>query len=222
MYDRFLGKAGYRCSVFTTLAEAKEGLEAASFDLLLLDWMLPDGSADTLLSWVRSTFGWELPVLVVTSRDSESDIVNALWMGADDYMVKPPRLSELLARCEALLRRGRQFTPLPRIDARQRVYEPYSFDPQNRRVQFAGSEVALTQKEFELALYMFENQDQLLSRVQLLNSIWRQSASIDTRTIDTHVSNIRRKLRITPESGWQITPVYGYGYRLSKMDGQEG
>ena len=81
-----------------------------------------------------------------------------------------------------------------------------------------GKEVELTQKEFELACYMFQNHGKLLSRVHLLEKLWGLNADVDTRTIDTHVSRIRRKLGIAPENGWQIIPVYGYGYRIERID----
>jgi DNA-binding response OmpR family regulator len=159
------------------------------------------------------TVGWEVPVICVTLRDSEQDVVGALRLGADDYVVKPPKYFELLARIESLARRSRA-TRLPVL--RLGTYE---IDQENREIRVSGKPVELTQKEYELSCYLFSNPGRLLSRVHLLEAVWGLRAEIDTRTVDTHVSRIRRKLQIYPESGWEIISVYGYGYRLEQAGG---
>lgn len=215
LYLAHLEHAGYQCSPFTNLAEAKQALTTQTFDLLLLDWVLPDGTAEGLLLWIREQLGWTIPVLVITSNSEEHAVTHALWLGADDYVVKPPRMPELLARCQALLRRASHASP-PQANKLEH-YAPYAIDIDNRQITLHGKPIKLTQKEYALACELFHNRGKLLSRVHLLNTVWGHAYEIDTRTIDTHVSQIRRKLGIVPESGWKIVVEYGYGYRLEKI-----
>ena len=93
----------------------------------------------------------------------------------------------------------------------------YEINQDLRQIRLHGKEIELTQKEFELACFLFQNHGKLLSRVHLLEKLWGLNADVDTRTVDTHMSRIRRKLAINPENGWQIIPVYGYGYRIEKL-----
>jgi DNA-binding response OmpR family regulator len=94
---------------------------------------------------------------------------------------------------------------------------PYEIDPERRSVLVDGKPVALTQKEFDLAVYLFQNSGRLLSRVKLLEQVWGVSADLDTRTVDTHVSRVRRKLQLDESTGWKLLPVYGFGYRLDPI-----
>lgn len=212
LYKLWLHAAGHQCTCFGTAKSFLDALPREGFDLLLLDWNLPDSSGQLALTWVRENMGWSIPVIFVTARDGESDIVSALRTGADDYLVKPAKQFELLARIEALGRRIRPPTVV-QIGA-------YEINQDLRQIRLAGQEVELTLKEFELACHLFQNPGKLLSRVHLLEKLWGLNANVDTRTVDTHVSRIRRKLGISPENGWQIIPVYGYGYRIERIDGQ--
>jgi len=212
LYRLWFSTAQHQCSFFGTIAEFIAALRNERFDLLLVDWVLPDGTGDQALRWIRETLGWEIPVICVTLRDAEQDVVNALRQGADDYLVKPPKYFELLARIESLARRSRGAQlPVLRLGT-------YEINQENREILMAGRAVELTQKEYDLACYLFQNPGRLLSRVHLLEAIWGLQAEIDTRTVDTHVSRIRRKLRIYPENGWEIISVYGYGYRLESAN----
>ncbi|MEY4762956.1 MAG: hypothetical protein RLZZ200_2812 [Pseudomonadota bacterium] len=209
LYQLWLETAQHSCECHGTRAEFAKAATGGRFDAFILDWNLPDGSGETTLRWIRDTIGWNIPVIFVTSRDAEKDIVSALRSGADDYLIKPPKAMELLARLEALGRRIKA-PAIERLGA-------YEINNDTRQLLVNGKEVELTQKEFELACYMFHNRGKLLSRVHLLEKIWGISADVDTRTIDTHVSRIRRKLAISPDNGWQIIPVYGYGYRIERL-----
>jgi DNA-binding response OmpR family regulator len=213
LYKLWFSTAQHQCSFYGTIAGFIAALRSERFDLLLVDWVLPDGTGDVALRWIRETLGWEIPVICVTLRDAEQDVVNALRQGADDYVVKPPKYFELLARIESLGRRRRAAQlPILRLGA-------YEIHQENREILMAGKAVELTQKEYELACYLFQNPGRLLSRVHLLEAIWGLQAEIDTRTVDTHVSRIRRKLKVYPENGWEIISVYGYGYRLESAGG---
>ena len=189
-----------------------EALKKERFDLLLIDWMLPDGTGADVLNWVRGNLGWDIPALVVTSRDDEETVVIALQAGADDYVVKPPKPLELLARVAALARRSRPGgLPVLRLGA-------FEIDIQRQRLAVDGEPVVMTQKEFDLATYLFQNPGKLLSRDHLLNKIWGINAEVDTRTVDTHVSRLRKKLTLDGSKGWKLVPVYGVGYRFERVD----
>jgi DNA-binding response OmpR family regulator len=197
---------------FASAAKFVEGLKRERFDLLLIDWMLPDGTGADLLAWVRENLGWEVPVIVVTAREDEATVIAALQAGADDYVVKPPKPLELLARIEAVARRVKPGgLPVLRAGA-------YEVDVQRHRLSVDGAPVTLTQKEFDLSVYLFQNPGKLLSRDHLLNRIWGINAEVDTRTVDTHVSRLRKKLQLDGGRGWKLVPVYGYGYRFDRVD----
>jgi two-component system, OmpR family, response regulator RegX3 len=158
-----------------------------------------------------------LPVLFTTGRDREEDIVHALKAGADDYLVKPLRRMEFLARVEALLRRSRALG--------REAEEPFEagefrIDPLGRTLQRGGEVIELTQKEFEMAALLFRNIGRLLSRSYLLDTVWGISADVSTRTVDTHASQLRSKLGLYPEQGWRLSAVYQHGYRLERVASQ--
>ena len=195
-----------------TVADFIELLKKERFELLVIDWMLPDGTGADVLQWARSNLGWELPILVLTARDDEATVVTALQADADDYVVKPPKPLELLARVAALGRRVRGGAlPLLRMGA-------FEIDVQRQRLLLDGEPVVLTQKEFDLSAYLFQNPGKLLSRDHLLNKIWGIHADVDTRTVDTHISRLRKKLGLDGSKGWKLVPVYGVGYRFERTD----
>jgi DNA-binding response OmpR family regulator len=181
-----------------------------------MDWILPDGSGDELLSWVRDKFGWSLPVIFVTARVAESDVAAMLRLGADDYVCKPIRYVELGARIEALIRR-RAVVENDRQPIGRVAVGNLMLDPTARSAQIDGEAVALTAKEFDLALLFLRNLGTLFNRQTLLDKVWEGGGELDSRTVDTHMSRIRRKLLLEPSHGWQLTTVYGHGYRLEQI-----
>ena len=208
-----LESAEHTCQHFTACTPFLRVLRRETFDLLIIDWVLPDGNGLDVLKEIRSIIDWPIPVLFATSRSREDDIVQALQSGADDYMVKPVKQYELLARVEALARRA-----FPtRDNATTLEIGPYRFDSVQQTVTNAGEPVILTDKEFELAYFLFRNIGRLLSRGHLLQTIWGLQQDINTRTLDTHIFSIRKKLDINPEAGFRIKTVYRHGYRLEKI-----
>lgn len=206
---------GHEGVIFPDAQSFRTGLDGQSFDLLLMDWVLPDGSGDELLSWVRQRFGWTLPVIFVTARVAEDDVAAMLRQGADDYVCKPIRYIELAARIEALIRRK----SLPTADTASHPISAGNIllDPISRLVSVNKKPVALTGKEFDLALLLLRNLGTLFNRQTLLERVWEANSSdIDTRTVDTHISRLRRKLKLEKTNGWQLTTVYGHGYRLER------
>jgi DNA-binding response OmpR family regulator len=208
LYKLWLGTTQHQPFFYGTVADFMAALKAEKFDRLLIDRWLPDGNGETVLKWVRENLGWDLPVIFVTADDIEADIVSTLRAGADDYVIKPAKFFELIARIEGLARRSRAAPPS------ELKLGAYEINQQDREIRLHGKAVELTQKEYELACYMFQHPARLLSRVHLLEAIWGLQAEIDTRTVDTHVSRLRRKLKIVPENGWEIISIYGYGYRM--------
>jgi DNA-binding response OmpR family regulator len=203
----WLTQGAHQVRGFASGEEFTVALRRERFELLVIDWMLPDTSGEAVIRWVREHVGWEVPIIVLTARDDEETVLTALKAGADDYLIKPARPAEILARIQALSRRYKMGSmPLLHLGA-------YEIDRQRVRIAIDGMPVELTQKEFDLATYFFQNPGQLLSRDHLLNRIWGINTEVDTRTVDTHVSRLRKKLKLDGALGWKVMPVYGYGYR---------
>lgn len=181
-------------------------------DMLILDWQLPDMEGVDVLASVRNQLNSNVPVIFATQRDAEADIVRALQAGADDYLVKPLRKGELLARLESLARRAGVTTDETRL-----TLGPIVLDNAAQKVTVNGELVKLTPKDYQLAYCMLRNVGKLLSRDYLLREVWGIDASLNTRTVDVHVSRIRRSLNIGPEIGYCIKTVYQHGYRLEKI-----
>ncbi|PFH08089.1 DNA-binding response OmpR family regulator [Collimonas sp. PA-H2] len=214
---QILTSNGHICHPFQSGKEILKKLHRESYDLLILDWQVPDLSGMEVLHWVRDKFSKTLPVLFMTSRTSEEDIVEGLTAGADDYMTKPIRRSELIARTQALLRRA---YPIPN-SSKKITFNDYLFETDYGRITLAGKPIEIYQKEFDIALLFFCNLGRPLSRAYIVEKIWSHDDDIPSRTIDTHISRIRSKLHLRPENGYRLSPVYSYGYRLEQLNSQE-
>jgi DNA-binding response OmpR family regulator len=210
---RWLSDGGHVCHTYRRGADLIRDSSHESFDLMMLDWEVPDISGIQVLRWVRQRNDALTPVLFITARPMEEDIVKALEEGADDYMVKPVRRTELLARANALWRRTRNNAAAEAT----LEFPPYRIDTVERSISFNGEKVELTQKEFELALFLFRNVGRLLSRGHIFEAVWGRSAALSSRTTDTHLSRVRSKLKLQPEHGFRLTSVYNYGYRLEEV-----
>jgi len=202
--------AGHHYQIFPTGNAFQKALTRETFDLVVLDWVLPDTTGDQLLVQMREREEWRVPVIFVTARNNEEDIVRGLHLGADDYIVKPVRQHELLARIEAVTRRT-----LGTSERRGTLHlAPYDINTDTRTVAVDGRPVDLTQKEYELVLFLFRNVGRLLSRGHILESVWGQRSDLPTRTVDTHMSRIRTKLALGVGNGWRLNAIYNQGYRL--------
>ena len=203
---------GWEVDHFETGAALREALRKRRFDLFILDWHLPDITGIEVLNWLRSQNAGSVPVIFLTVRDQEADIVTALNAGADDYIVKPPSRPVTVARITTVLRRYGRTQDDERIEA-----PPFTIDLTSRTVYRDDQPISLTRREYELSAFLFSHIGQLLPRDALLEEIWGISAEINTRTIDTHVSRLRSKLGLGKESGWILSSVYQYGYRLERL-----
>ena len=209
---QWLREAGHDVHGFVDPREFVRVAGRESFDLCLIDWMLPQMSGTEVLHWLRQDRANDTPVIFVTARDAEEDIVEALSAGADDYIVKPLRRYELISRIEAVLRRARPLAQEQLIDV-----PPYLFDVSAKKVTIDGEVVELTDKEFDLSMFLFRNLGRLLSRGHMLEAVWGRNPNLATRTVDTHISRVRSKLGLRPENGFRLTPTYNYGYRLERL-----
>ena len=181
-------------------------------DLIILDLMLPGMDGYRVLRALRDE-GRRMPVLILTARGEEADKVRGLRLGADDYVTKPFGVLELLARVEALLRRtappGDGAGPPERFGVIEVI-------PASRSVLKSGKPVPLTPKEFDLLLALIHRQGAVATRMELLTEVWGYSAAVLSRTVDTHVAELRRKLESDPAAPKHILTVRKAGYRLEK------
>jgi DNA-binding response OmpR family regulator len=203
---------GYGCVPFSRGQELLRILRRDNFDLLLLDWDVPDLSGMEVLKWVRERSEVHIPVLFITNHVEERDIVRALENGADDFLSKPLRISELKARVRALLRRS-----YPAQQQRVYVFGDFAFDRVETSVTCNGQRMELKHKEVELAYVLFSNMGRLLSRQYLLETVWGQTVVTNSRSLNTHISRIRMVLGLRPENGYHLTSVYSIGYRLESL-----
>lgn len=189
----------------------KGGLEALreyGADLLILDLMLPDTDGYGVLRRLREE-GFDLPVLMLTARGQEVDKVRGFRLGADDYVTKPFGLLELLARIEALLRRAG-----PAQDSVKFRVGEAEVDTASRTVCHKGHEIELAPKEFDLLVALHRRSGKAISRQDLLQEVWGHRGTVVTRTVDTHIAELRRKLEPDPNQPQHILTVRKYGYRL--------
>jgi DNA-binding response OmpR family regulator len=205
-----LQEEGYAVEAASTLSEARARWKGAAFDVVVLDIMLPDGDGYTLCREMRQA-GTPSRVLMLTARTLEDDVVRGFDVGADDYLAKPYRLRELLARIRALVRRAAPAAPAPETLA----FDRFRVDLTSRQLLDArGRAVELTRTEFDLLVYLLRNAGKALSRDQILTSVWGEDVVVDGHTVDNFISSLRRKLEWTSESRFEIRSVRGVGYRM--------
>ncbi|HEU4523217.1 MAG TPA: response regulator transcription factor [Thermoanaerobaculia bacterium] len=201
-----LEREGYAVSTYTNGHEGLLGAQQGGFDFLILDLNLPDLDGFTICRELRRTPATEsLPILMLTARASEQDRITGLELGADDYLTKPFSIRELVARVNAILRRSRG-----PADDRQ-VYDDGTLriDGRTMRVYVGGDEVKLAKKELELLWMLVRNRPAVVSRDRILSEVWQVADDVETRTVDAHIRNLRKKIGKD-----RIRTVIGYGYRF--------
>lgn len=209
-----LSQAGYEVRSFEDGGAFFAAVEELTPQLVLLDVMLPGEDGYAILNRLKQDRRTEdVPVLMVTARDAEIDKVRGLDGGADDYMVKPFGVMELLSRVRAILRRTARTAPQAELAVGR-----LKLDAGQRKVYAAAREVNLTYMEFELLRYLMQNHGIALSRERLLDGVWGMDYVGDGRTVDVHMRSLRVKLG---ELSGYIQTVRGVGYRLEDNDGQE-
>lgn len=204
---------GHELAGFERASQLLRALRERSFDLLVIDWKLPDACGMELTRTLRSEHGWRGLILFITASQGEEDVVHALQSGADDFLAKPIRPAELTARVEAL---GRRFvtpdTHYPQSGVA--ISDQYRIEPDEHTIWCGEEAVALTQREYQLASLLLRHIGELYSRAYLLEMVWGVNGDISTRTVDTHISRLRRKLGLDGSHGLRLKSVYQFGYRL--------
>jgi DNA-binding response OmpR family regulator len=204
-----LEEEGYAVEAASTLAEARAKWKATGFDVVVLDIMLPDGDGYSLCRELRQA-GTSSRVLMLTARTLEDDAVRGFDAGADDYVAKPYRLRELLARIRVLARRGAAPPPEEVLS-----FDRFRVDLASRRLLDAsGQPLELTRTEFDLLVYLLRNAGKALTRDQILSSVWGEDTVVDAHTVDNFISNLRKKLEWNSASRFEIRSVRGVGYRM--------
>jgi DNA-binding response OmpR family regulator len=205
-----LQNAGHQVQVFTRGAALLRQLHSESYELIMLDWEVPGISGYEVLQTIRRQLAPRTAVVFLTHRDSETDVVQALEAGADDFLIKPPRERELLARVEAAGRRARDGA----VVGEMLEVGPFRIDLEHRRIERGLETFELTRREFDVAALLFGNVGKVLSRAHIMQLVWGRSDATTTRTVDMHVSRVRKVLGLSAAIGLRLTAVYGYGYRL--------
>jgi two-component system response regulator RegX3 len=203
-----LRKEGFEVAVAETGPDALDEYDRAGADIVLLDLMLPGLSGTEVCRALRSR--GNVPVIIVSAKDTEVDKVVGLELGADDYVTKPYSPRELLARIRAVLRRGQDVELLPdTLEA-----GPVRMDVERHVVTVAGTEIRLPLKEFELLEMLLRNTGRVLTRGQLIDRIWGADYVGDTKTLDVHVKRLRSKLEKDPSNPQHLVTVRGLGYKF--------
>ncbi len=197
-------KSGYECTCAYDGMEAADILENKNFDLIILDVMLPKLNGFELMEYIRPM---DIPVIFLTARSSLDDRLKGLTSGAEDYMVKPFEIVELLARVNIVLRRYHK------VDQRISMHD-ITLDTENKTVTKSGKNVELTPKEFELLELFMRNRNITLFREKIYEDLWGTEYSVESRTLDLHVQRLRRKLGLSEE----LKTVFKVGYRLEDKD----
>ncbi|MFC2030631.1 response regulator transcription factor [Chloroflexota bacterium] len=219
-----LASEGFDLHVAVTGEHALEAIAETTPDLVILDLMLPDLDGLEVLRRLRGS-GHDLPVIILTARDDDVDVIIGLELGADDYVVKPFNPRELAARVRAVLRRrleartlaGRVATleaQLTSVEGPEVPSQGLYFDAPGRRVWYEGQPLDLRPREYDLLYHLVQHRGQVLSRVSLLDQVWGYDEYIDERTVDVHVHRLRRKLAEIDPSTEPLQTERGVGYRF--------
>jgi DNA-binding response OmpR family regulator len=208
---RYLERAGYRTRIAGDGAQALDLVAERRPDLVVLDLMLPGIDGLEVMRRLREQDHERIALILLTAKGEESDRVIGLRLGADDYVVKPFSPAELVARVDAVLRR---VETSPAHEAPLELSE-MTIDPASRRVTVRGEEAALTQREYDLLLFLARHPGQVFSRNQLMDAIWQYSFYTDTSTVTVHIRRLRSKIENDPARPDHIETVWGVGYRFT-------
>ena len=206
-----LKREGFRVQVASDGAEALDIFDAIRPDLVLLDVMLPKISGIDVCRELRRKSS--VPIIMVTAKGSEIDTVVGLEVGADDYVTKPYRLRELVARMRAVLRRRQSEAGAHELSGEAMEVGDVALDPDRHEVVIRGDNVALPLKEFELLELLLANAGRVLPRETLIDRVWGSDYVGDTKTLDVHIKRLRAKVEVDPSSPTRIVTIRGLGYK---------
>lgn len=210
-----LRKEGFRVEVARDGFEALSRFEAVNPDIVLLDLMLPRVSGVDVCREIRKKS--RVPIIMVTAKSSEIDVVVGLEIGADDYISKPYRIRELVARMRAVMRRGGPAPAGATLSEGNLVVGDVSLDPDEHVVVIRGESVRLPLKEFELLHLLLSNAGRVLSRDVLIDRVWGSDYVGDTKTLDVHIKRLRSRVEVDPSHPTRIVTIRGLGYKYEKQ-----
>ena len=208
----FLSEEGFEVKTFSSGDDLMQACLEHMPDLVILDIMMPGTDGLSTCSKLRNQ-NPDLPIIIVSAKDSPYDRVTGLTLGSDDYLVKPFLPLELVARIRALLRRSRRTDTGETSTVPELMFGPLVLYPERRSATMSGEPLALTPTEFDFLTYLVEHQDRAVSRDELLKNLWQYNWQADTRAADDLVKRLRRKLR-ERKSSVRIETVWGFGFRL--------
>lgn len=213
-----LTKRGFEITVCNTGKSGLEASKASTFDLIILDWMLPEMEGIDVLTHIRKS-GNHTPTLMLTAKDTEIDRVLGLEMGADDYLTKPFSIAELEARLRSMLRRAVRYnTPPANADDPTNdilLFEDLKLDANKRQLYLNDAPLTLTSKEYELLEFFMRNPGKAFTRQELLDHIWGTALENYEHAVNCHINRLRQKIEGDPKSPHYIQTVWGIGYRFS-------
>lgn len=217
MLEYGLQKEGYDTAKAHTGYEGLKLMESWGPDMLLLDWMLPDQSGLDICK--QATASYNIPILMITAKSDITDKILGLEFGADDYITKPFDLREVIARVRTILRRVAQVNRNDGDPAEKHEpvirFSDIEIRTEERAVRKSGQEIELTPKEYDVLIMLCSNKGKVFTRAELLDLVWGYDYPGDTRTVDTHIQRLRKKL----DAGDSITTVFGIGYKFNKQLG---
>ena len=209
-----LTREGFSVEFASDGAEALERFDEVNPDLVLLDVMLPKVSGIDVCRQLRKRT--QIPIIMVTAKGAEIDTVVGLEVGADDYVTKPYRLRELVARMRAVLRRAPDKQEGALLDSNRIEVDGVALDPGQHLVEVDGAQLTLPLKEFELLHLLLANAGQVLPRDTLIDRVWGHDYVGDTKTLDVHIKRLRGKIEHDPSTPTRITTIRGLGYKYSR------
>ncbi len=207
-----LDREGFKVTIAHDGQEALDKFAEGKFDAILLDLMLPKISGLDVCRTIRAKS--DIPIIIVSAKSEEVDMVLMLELGADDYVTKPYRLRELVARIRAVLRRRETYTPSDEPSSEIMELGPIILDIDSRRCYVSGEEIKLRKKEFALLRSLLENPGRVMTREVLIDRVWGDDYVGDTKTLDVHIKRLRTLIEFDPKNPIHITTIRGVGYRF--------
>ena len=207
-----LDREGFKVTIARNGQEALDKFEEGKFDAILLDLMLPKVSGLDVCRTIRAKS--DIPIIIVSAKSEEVDMVLMLEIGADDYVTKPYRLRELVARIREVLRRRETYTPSEEPSTEIMEFGPILLDIDSRRCYVSGEEIKLRKKEFALLRNLLENPGRVMTREVLIDRVWGDDYVGDTKTLDVHIKRLRTLIEFDPKNPIHITTIRGVGYRF--------